>query len=80
MASKLGQVGLKIDILVRSNFEFVSEGIWEPLGLDFGSLLCSKTEPKNYLKISSVKNAKCESRVDGSSIFDVSMGPNSIKN
>ena len=71
LASKLGQVGLKIDILLRSNFEFVSEGILEPLGLDFGSRLGFEIEHKNDLKISSAKNAKFDSRCSGSSIFDV---------
>ena len=56
LASKLGQVGLKIDILLRSNFEFVSEGILEPLGLDFGSRLGFKIEHKNDLKIRRVKH------------------------
>ena len=46
----------------------------EPLGLDFGSLLGSKIEPKSDLKIRIVKVAKFDSRVDGSSIFDVSRG------
>ena len=71
MASKLGKVGHKIDILLRSNFEFVSEGILEPLGLDFGSRLGSEIEHKNDLKISSAKNAKFDSRCSESSIFDV---------
>ena len=56
MASKLGQVGHKIDILLRSNFEFVSEGVLEPLGLDFGSRLGSEIELKNKLKIRIVKD------------------------
>ena len=71
LASKLGRVGLKNDILLRSNFEFVSEGILEPLGLDFGSRLGSEIEHKNDLKISSAKNAKFDSRCSRSSIFDV---------
>ena len=74
LAPKLGQVGLKIDVQLHSNFELVSEWILEPLGLDFGSLLGSKIESKNYLKIRLVKNAKFDSRVDGSSIFEVSRG------
>ena len=80
MASKLGQVGLKIDIYLHSNFELVSEWIWEPLGLDFGSLLGSKIELKSELKVRSIENAKYDSRCSGSSIFDVSRGPKSIKN
>ena len=71
LASKLGQVGLKIDIQLHSNFDFISEGIWEPLGLDFGVVLGSKIEPKKDPKIRSVRNAKFDSRVGGSSIFDV---------
>jgi len=43
----------------------------EPLGLDFGSLLGSKIELKNDLKIRHVKSVKFDSRVGGSSIFDV---------
>ena len=70
-APKLGQVGLKIDVYLHSNFDLVSEGIWEPLGLDFGSLLGSKIESKNDLKIRRVKNAKFASRLHGSSIFEV---------
>ena len=73
-ASKLGQVGLKIDIQLHSNFEFVSEGILEPLGLDFGCHLGSKIESKSELKIRSVKNAKFDSRVGGDSIFEVPRG------
>ena len=74
MAPKLGQVGLKIDILLRTNFEIVSEGILEPLGLDFRSRLGFEIEHKNDLKISSAKNAKFDSREGGGSIFEVKGG------
>ena len=74
LASKLAQVGLKINIQLHSNFEFVSEWILEPLGLDFGGHLGSQIESKNELKIRRVKIAKFDSRLHGSSIFDVSRG------
>ena len=48
------------------------EWIRDPLGLDFESLLGFKIEIKNDLKIRSVKIAKFDSRIDGSSIFKVS--------
>ena len=72
LASKLGQVGLKNDIQLRINFTLVSEGSSEPRGLDFGSLLGSKIEVKNGLKISTVKSVKFDSRAGGSSFFDLS--------
>ena len=72
LVSELGQVGLKIDAELHANFKFVSEWILEPLGLDFGSLLGSKIGVKNGLKISNVKSVKFDSRVGGSSIFDLS--------
>jgi len=50
----------------------VFEWLREPLGLDFGSVLGSKIEVNNDLKIRSVKIEKFDSRLDGSSIFDVS--------
>ena len=43
----------------------------ERLGLDLGSLSGSKIEPKTDLKIRGVKSVKFDSRVDGSSIFEV---------
>ena len=48
--------------------------ILEPLGLVFGQLLGSKMKVKNELKIRGVETAKFDSRIDGSSIFDVPMG------
>ena len=50
----------------------VFEWLREPLGLDFGSVLGSKIEVNNDLKISTVKSVKFDSRVGGSSIFDLS--------
>ena len=52
----------------------VLDWILEPLGVDFGQLLASKMQPKNELKIRGVETAKFDSRLDGSSIFDVPMG------
>ena len=52
----------------------MSEGILDPRGLDFGSRLESKIEPQNDLKIRSAKSVKFDSRVDGSSILEVSRG------
>ena len=60
------QLGSKSTFSSHSNFEFVSEGTLEPLGLDFDTLSGSKIEPKNELKIRGVKSVKCKSRVDGS--------------
>ena len=65
------QLGSEWTFSSHSNSEFVSQGIVERLGLDLGSLSGSKIEPKTDLKIRGVQSVKFDSRVDGSSIFEV---------
>ena len=49
------QVAIKIHFQVDENFDPVSEGIWEHLGLDFGGVLGAKMESKRELKIRTIK-------------------------
>ena len=52
----------------------------QPLGLDFGHLLGSKMEHKSELKTGGVETAKFDSRLGGSSIFDVPGYGKTLKN
>ena len=49
------QVAIKIHFEVGQNFDLVSGGILEQLGLDFGGGWGVKMEPQNELKIRSMK-------------------------
>ena len=60
--------------------KLVLHRILEALGLDFGHLSGSKMQPNNQLNIRSVETAKFDSRIDGSSIFDVPRGEETMKN
>ena len=60
--------------------KLVLHQIWEALGLDFGHLSGSKMQPNNQVNIRSVETAKFDSRIDGSSIFDVPGGQEKTKN
>ena len=50
VGGKLGQVAIKIYFQAYENFDPISEGILENLGIDFGwfwgAIMESKTEPK----------------------------------
>ena len=59
--------------------KLVFDWILEPLGLDFGQLLGSKMKLNNELRIRGVETAKFDSRPDGSSIFDVPRGEETMK-
>ena len=72
LAPKPSQAATKTDAQPHPNFEPAFEWTREPLRLDFGSLLGSKIEVKNHLEIRSVKIEKIDSRLDGSSIFEIS--------
>ena len=72
LAPKPSQAATKTDAQPHPNFEQAFEWTREPLRLDFGSPLGSQIEVKNHLKISTVKSVKFDSRVGGSSIFDLS--------
>ena len=69
------QVGAKLGSKSSLNFneknKLILECILDVFGLDFGHLLGSKMEPTSELKTRGVKTAKFDSRVHGSSIFDV---------
>ena len=54
--------------------KLVLHRILEALGFVFGHISRSKMQPNNQLNIRSVETAKFDSRLDGSSIFDVPMG------
>ena len=75
MRPSWGQVGAKLasksDSYQHVFSKLVLDSILHPLGLDFGHLLGSKMEPTSELKTRGVKTAKFDSRVHGSSIFDV---------
>ena len=66
------QVAIKIHFEVGQNFDLVSEGILEQLGLDFGGVWGVKMESQNELKIRSMKTRKFDSRRGASSLFEVS--------
>ena len=74
LAPKLGQVGLKIGVLLQTNFQSNFERILEYLGIVFGSLLGSGMGPQSELEIRSVESHFFDSRLDGSSIFEVPRG------
>ena len=74
LASKLAQVRFQIDIQLHTNLDKASVGNLEPLGLDFEGHLASQIEPESELKTRDVKSAKLDSRVGGSSIFEVPRG------
>ena len=60
--------------------KLVLDWILEPLGLDIRYFLGSEMQPKSELKIRGVETAKFDSRIDGSSIFDVLGGQGKMKN
>ena len=60
--------------------KLVLDWILELLGLDIRHLSGSEMQPKSELKIRGVETAKFDSRVDGSSIFDVLGGQDKMKN
>ena len=75
-----GQVGFRIASILAWCFEASS-------GVDFGAswvrfwrTFGSKMQPKNQLNIRDVETAKFDSRIDGSSIFDVPRGEETMKN
>ena len=60
--------------------KLVLDWILELLGLDIRHLLGSEMQHKSELEIIGVEPAKFDSRIDGSSIFDVPGGQEKIKN
>ena len=78
------QVGAKLTSESHPRWHHASkvvlDWILELLGLDIRHLLGSEMQPQSELKIRGVETAKFDSRIDGSSIFDVPGGEETMKN